>query len=613
MSRKYEDRWNAFQGGQNLYLTKFRLENAGPIDFLEEELPVQGDKAPKPLILVGPNGSGKSIFLSHIVSAMMGAHSTVFEDTDVEKGKVYKLRSPLYIRRGKQYSLSCLEFSDGLYVDEVTLICSKKDFEDTHKYTPIFKRWGEVDASLNSSYHTNFTEQVAKVRDALIGPHLYFPPNRFEDPAWLNELNLINTVEYFDAKRVAEISHRPVIQYAPMKDNQSWLLDLIYDSFTVELTHTPVTIPAAQIPLFSVSRDGAATKFLRKIEDFVRLLLGGEGKITWGVGGRSRRTISVSASGNVLTSNLLALSTGQAVLFDLFLTILRHADLSGQQINELSDVRGLVVVDEIDLHLHTTLQFEMLPNLIHMFPGVQFILSSHSPLFLLGMEKAFGEGEVTILDMPTGEYISAERFCEFEAAFEYLSETRRFESDFNKKLSEATQPLLIVEGTTDIDYIRKAAEVLGKEDALAGIEFVDGDGFKGLNKIWNNLHHKRWTNVSQTVVLLYDCDVNPKNNEIGKAYQRTIPKRDSIIEKGIENLFSKTSIDRAREHKPAFIDHYPTTIRTVRGNQIREPEKWLVNKDEKRNLCDWLCENGDTKDFERFSAVFDILEACFEG
>lgn len=594
-----------------MYLTKIRIENVGPIDILEKQLLVQGEETPKPLILVGPNGSGKSIFLSHVVSAMINAHSAIFEDADMEKGKVYKLRSPSYIRRGQTYSLCCMEFTDGLFEDEVTLVRTKKDYEEIYKTTPIFKQWKKIEAHSNSAVVSSFDNQAAKVKEALIGPHLYFPPNRFEDPAWLNEASLKNVVAYFDAKRVDGISDRPVIQYAPMKDNQSWLLDLIYDAFAAERKHIPVSLPGAPAQLYAVVQDGAATKILNKIQDFVKLLLDGDGEVKWGVGGRSRRTISVSAGDKELTSNLLALSTGQAVLLDLVLTILRHADLSGQQINEPSDVKGLVVVDEVDLHLHTSLQFEMLPNLIHMFPGVQFVLSSHSPLFLLGMEKCFGETGVTILEMPSGEEISAERFCEFEEAYKYLADTKKFESEFNTRLSDATQPLLVVEGTTDIAYIRKAAEHLGKTGILEPLEIIDGDGFKGLDKIWKNLCTERWSNVTQKVVLLYDCDVNSKNNEIGKAFQRTIPKLDSLVEKGIENLFTKETLQKARGHKLAFIDHTPATTLTVRGQEIDEPETWVVNKDEKRNLCDWLCENGNAADFARFKEVFDILEECF--
>jgi len=296
------------------------------------------------------------------------------------------------------------------------------------------------------------------------------------------------------------------------------------------------------------------------------LLLGCEANTRWDVGGRLSRTISVSTDNEVLISNLFALSTGQTVLLDLFLTILRHADLSGQPINELSDIKGLVVVDEIDLHLHTNLQFAMLPNLLHLFPGVQFILSSHSPLFLLGMEEKYGEDGVTIMDMPSGDTILAERFCEFKTAFDFMAQTREFETEIRKKVSDTQQPLLFVEGSTDIQYIRKAAELLGRDNVLSGIDILEEGGSSGLDKIWKNFHHDRWSNVHQPVVLMYDCDVKSKNDQIGKVYRRTIPRQEnSMIKKGIENLFPTASIEKAQGHKAAFIYHRPVFTQMIRG------------------------------------------------
>ena len=37
-------------------------------------------------------------------------------------------------------------------------------------------------------------------------------------------------------------------------------------------------------------------------------------------------------------------------------------------------------------------------------------------------------------------------------------------------------------------------------------------------------------------------------------------------------------------------------------------KKYDVNKDEKGNLCNWLCEVGTIEDFKNFDKVFEILE-----
>lgn len=46
----------------------------------------------------------------------------------------------------------------------------------------------------------------------------------------------------------------------------------------------------------------------------------------------------------------------------------------------LDQIAGIVLVDEIDLHLHPAWQREIVPVLGAAFPRIQFILSSHSPL-----------------------------------------------------------------------------------------------------------------------------------------------------------------------------------------------------------------------------------------
>lgn len=47
-------------------------------------------------------------------------------------------------------------------------------------------------------------------------------------------------------------------------------------------------------------------------------------------------------------------------------------------LNETNDSEGIVFIDEIELHLHPTLQQEILQRLVKAFPNVQFITTTHS-------------------------------------------------------------------------------------------------------------------------------------------------------------------------------------------------------------------------------------------
>lgn len=49
--------------------------------------------------------------------------------------------------------------------------------------------------------------------------------------------------------------------------------------------------------------------------------------------------------------------------------------------------KGTVLIDEIDLHLHPTLQSLALKGLRNAFPQIQFIVSSHAPMVMSGVES----------------------------------------------------------------------------------------------------------------------------------------------------------------------------------------------------------------------------------
>lgn len=53
---------------------------------------------------------------------------------------------------------------------------------------------------------------------------------------------------------------------------------------------------------------------------------------------------------------------------------------------ELTDNKGIVMVDEIDLHLHPKWQLTILRTLGRVLPNIQFIVTSHSPLLVGGLE-----------------------------------------------------------------------------------------------------------------------------------------------------------------------------------------------------------------------------------
>jgi predicted ATPase len=57
------------------------------------------------------------------------------------------------------------------------------------------------------------------------------------------------------------------------------------------------------------------------------------------------------------------------------------------EVKDPSQLKGIVIIDEIDLHLHPKLQKQLIGQFSKVFPKIQFIVSTHSPIPLLGAES----------------------------------------------------------------------------------------------------------------------------------------------------------------------------------------------------------------------------------
>lgn len=596
-----------------MYLQKIALENIGPIENLEQDMPFYDNGNPKPVVIVGANGAGKTIILSHIINSIINAKQIVYTNTEIEEGKVYKLRSPSYISSGSHYSYANIVFEKDLQIKEWQLIQSRKDFEENLKYTPINRDWNDIPEMESNYFWSNFQQNKIEVQQLIDNScQLYFPSNRFEEPAWLNSENLTNRTNYSDLKHISGFSDRPIICLTPLKVNQSWLLDLLFDRqiFEGQYVDLPVNF-GEKVKIIKTFQgyNGQSTKIYKSILTLLKLILRIDGKIRFGVGTRANRKISIIKNDKPWVPSLFQLSTGESLLLNLFLSIIRDYDLSNASFQDLSEIKGIVIVDEIDLHLHTTLQYEVLPELIKQFPKIQFIVTTHSPLFLLGLQKKFNDDGYHIFEAPSCQEIGVEKFSEFEVAYKQFKETEKFKEDLENAISSSRKPIIFVEGNYDIRYLHKAAELLGKEDIFSSFEVKDGGGFGNLDKIWKNFNSKLSLIFNGKIILLYDCDTNKEEKIKGNLHKKLIASLpDSPIKKGIENLFSANTIEKVQQANNSFIDVTPEVNKIQRGENIMIPESKEVNKDEKGNLCNWLCKNGIEKDFENFNSIFDMLE-----
>lgn len=82
---------------------------------------------------------------------------------------------------------------------------------------------------------------------------------------------------------------------------------------------------------------------------------------------------------------LEAMSDGFKSTFVLLFDLIIRAWEKGADMKRPENIAGIIMIDEIDLHLHPSWQRTFLPTLLKVFPNIQFIVTSHSPFIVQSM------------------------------------------------------------------------------------------------------------------------------------------------------------------------------------------------------------------------------------
>lgn len=470
-------------GKKAMYLKSIHNVNVGPIKDAKIIFPFNEDKLPKPVVIVGENGTGKSVLLSNVVDSFHEIARLAFDDV-VEKSdfngyQYYKAVLGQEIRIGEKFMYSYLQYEDGDVATrffEYLFKCGEFSFKKFCDNEGIKRENCRFQES-RSDKQLTFTEKDVEI---IFGKNIvcYFPPSRYEKPNWLG-------ARYYDSENSSKFEHPSIRENISRRlgisisvedvtnDTLQWLLDVIVDAkFSLDVQENggvKVYQPNNEIFAIPVTKEAIGNSIISvtaksNLELIMSQIIGQ--KICFGLNlrnaNKSRFHIRSVDDGKILIPSLDALSTGQSALFNIFATIIRYADrISITNGIDLQNITGIVVIDEAELHLHSNLQRDVLPRLLKLFPKVQFIISSHSPLFLLGMDKVYDRDGYEIYEMPSARIITAEKFSEFGKAYEYLTKTETHQ----QKIREAIQnhigkPLIITEGSTDWKHMKAAFENL---------------------------------------------------------------------------------------------------------------------------------------------------------
>lgn len=129
---------------------------------------------------------------------------------------------------------------------------------------------------------------------------------------------------------------------------------------------------------------------------------------------------------------------------------------------DLESARGVVLIDELDTHLHPRWKMRIVQRLREAMPLVQFIATTHDPLCLRGL----ADGEVQVLrrnennriervnDLPNVRGLSVEQLLTSEFFGLFSTEDPKFEEDMSRYVALSTKHQLSQEEQTELEYYR---------------------------------------------------------------------------------------------------------------------------------------------------------------
>lgn len=135
--------------------------------------------------------------------------------------------------------------------------------------------------------------------------------------------------------------------------------------------------------------------------------------------------------------------------------------------NAVLDTHGIVMIDELDLHLHPSWQKHVVADLQAAFPNIQFIATTHSPFIVQSLARE----ELINLDDPEGTEASPEDMTLAEVATEIMGVEHPRSDNFIERYLAAKEKLETIQARNGELLMRDYDQVAS--DIMA--EFLEGE------------------------------------------------------------------------------------------------------------------------------------------
>lgn len=569
-----------------IFLEKAILVNRAPFEKLSLDFDENGIS-----VLSSENGKGKTTVLSHIVDAFHEMARPNFpNEFEGKENKFYRVSSTIHNLDQNKPSFVYFRFrlpeSSFDYVD-IRNACTEEEYNEAISIENKIP-YQDLKHNLDDS---NYVKKVSAVFNKKMAEEIFsnniitsFPSYRFEMPGYLNDPYQVS-LDFTMNQSFSGRLKNPIEIVSGLSQFANWIMDIVLDLRMDGNVHNQ--------NLFNNLNYVITQTLMAKSRGALRFGIGPRG-----FGATRIQILESRDNGEQIYPSIFNLSSGEASLLCLFGELLRQADNLRNNIQP-HEITGIVLVDEVDKHLHIKLQKEVLPLLLVIFPNVQFILSSHSPFLSLGLAEKL-QSRSKLIDIERGIAIQPVHDAQYLEVYEMmLQEKQKYKSMYESILSqiEGGKELQIITEGKNTEHIRKAISVLhdsilNRISIVIGSEEKSGDQqLKNAFVILTNADH------SNKFLFVWDCDYQAKVDSVTESetlfkFCFTQNLNNNKAKKGIENLYDEELFtDDVYDKKVTEIDYggsksettfnkrkFLTKIQENNSNDVFDNFKPLVDK-----------------------------------
>ncbi|MDR2790553.1 MAG: AAA family ATPase [Campylobacteraceae bacterium] len=572
-------------------IKKMVLHNRAPFEHVELNFDNKGIT-----ILSALNGGGKTTILSHIADAWYEIVRLSFpNEFEGKENQYYRFSSNMFNMNNSKPSFVSIQF---MHNDKIIEYLDLRGIDSKEKYEQLFSgaytytiKYDQIKRSLEQKNNIKYlSERDTKVLAQIFQKNIvtFFPAYRHEQPGYLNDPYKIK-LDYDLTSKFIGYLENPIEVITDLPRLANWLMDVILDTILQKDNPIQILFQNINTVFFTV----LSSKSNKPLSLGIGQRNAGATRIQVGerdANGKWAKTVYPS---------IFNMSSGENALICLFCELVRQFD----RIRPNSPAQlatGLVLIDEIDKHLHIRMQKDVLPTLMELFPNVQFIISSHSPFVAMGLEgNAATNTRTKIIDLDSQGMVTDLSITRvFTEGYEAMVErNEQYKEMYNtiKAKSDSLKLQIVSEGN-NVEHIKRAMELIDGS-ILDRIDFCFSDktGWQQLKTAYEAIST---SNPQAKYLFVFDCDCGGSINQLvenGKFFRFVFSKNDcnEKVKKGIENLYPSEM----------FIDKYYSS------NEQSDDygAKKIIQEFDKRAFLDTVKTDTNVNHFTNFRPLIDKI------